>query len=276
MINLLSEGFGRLKKNRLFYLGIAIMLGLGFFVIWAKYRDMTKYHMIVHADDAVFTIFVYLQCAVSVFSALFIGTQYSDGVIRNKIIAGHSRANVYLSNFIVTVSAAIIMLFAFFAVYVPLALALFEPPVMSAVMLAKCFFLGIASVLSSCALFTLISMLCSKKATSAVICILLFFAMLMSITMIINRLEAPEYASGYYMDSSGELAKSDPEPNPKYLRGFWRTFYELMLDIIPAGQAIKTVTPYYQSYFLIMAYAVIEALAFSGVGIYIFSKKNIN
>lgn len=113
MINLLSEGFGRLKKNRLFYLGIAIMLGLGFFVIWAKNRDVTKYHMIVHVDDAMFTIFVYLQCAVSVFSALFIGTQYSDGVIRNKIIAGHSRANVYLSNFIVTVSAAIIMLFAF-------------------------------------------------------------------------------------------------------------------------------------------------------------------
>ena len=49
-----------------------------------------------------------------------------------------------------------------------------------------------------------------------------------------------------------------------------------MMDIIPAGQAIETVTPYYRSYFLIMTYAVIEALAFTGVGIYIFSKKNIN
>ncbi|MDR0628199.1 MAG: hypothetical protein LBG24_00865, partial [Treponema sp.] len=45
--------------------------------------------------------------------ALFVGREYSTGIIRNKIIAGHSRISVYLSS----CAAATVFAFAIMAVY---------------------------------------------------------------------------------------------------------------------------------------------------------------
>ena len=51
-------------------------------------------------------LFVLMSGVVlSAFCSLFVGAEYSDGTIRNKIAVGHSRAAVYLAN-LVTCSAA--------------------------------------------------------------------------------------------------------------------------------------------------------------------------
>lgn len=51
---------------------------------------------------------------IALFACLHIGRDYSDGVIRNKIIAGHSRASIYFSYMITQMSATVI----FTALYV--------------------------------------------------------------------------------------------------------------------------------------------------------------
>jgi hypothetical protein len=55
--------------------------------------------------------------------ALFAGREYSTGIIRNKIIAGHSRAAVYLSSCVVSTAFA----FAIMAVYAAIMLAVGLP-----------------------------------------------------------------------------------------------------------------------------------------------------
>ena len=52
---------------------------------------------------------LYLIFAAAVFIGVFVGTEYSDGTLRNKLIIGHSRSSIYISNLIVCTTAGIIM-----------------------------------------------------------------------------------------------------------------------------------------------------------------------
>ena len=48
----------------------------------------------------------------------------------------------------------------------------------------------------------------------------------------------PEFVGGLLMTVDG-MQTMTPEPNPRYVSGALRTFYEVVRDIIPAGQAIQ-------------------------------------
>ena len=45
----------------------------------------------------------------AIFCSLFLGVEYGDGTMRNKIIAGHKRTDIYLSNLITNLSASLLM-----------------------------------------------------------------------------------------------------------------------------------------------------------------------
>lgn len=53
----------------------------------------------------IYALFVPLM--VSLLTALFIGTDYSDGTMRNKLIAGHVRRKIYVANLISNVQASL-------------------------------------------------------------------------------------------------------------------------------------------------------------------------
>ena len=59
-------------------------------------------------------VFISLQCIgilAAVFTSLFLGTDYGDGTIRNKIIAGHKSSSIYIASlFTVIVVIQIIFL----------------------------------------------------------------------------------------------------------------------------------------------------------------------
>ncbi|MGY3662454.1 MAG: hypothetical protein ACXAHE_00930 [Roseburia sp. 1XD42-69] len=45
---------------------------------------------------------------------MFLGTDYSDGTIRNKLTVGHTRTNIYLANLIVTFAAGLLIMCVWF------------------------------------------------------------------------------------------------------------------------------------------------------------------
>lgn len=51
----------------------------------------------------------------AIFTSLFIGSEYSDGTIRNKLVVGHSRMRIYLANLIVCSIASILISLAYTA-----------------------------------------------------------------------------------------------------------------------------------------------------------------
>ena len=97
MNKLLSANFSRMKKDKIFWIGIAFMLCLGIFSNILYYKQNIQYpEYTITLDMGFFTPAMFIGIIASVFCSLFIGTEYSDGTIRNKISVGHSRTIIYL------------------------------------------------------------------------------------------------------------------------------------------------------------------------------------
>ena len=49
----------------------------------------------------------------AILTSMFIGSEYSDGTIRNKLVVGHSRMRIYLANLIVCSVACVLIFLAY-------------------------------------------------------------------------------------------------------------------------------------------------------------------
>lgn len=238
MRNLLSANFLRLKKNYLFWGTLAAGIALAAFRVNALWRDHIDLGIQSTLDEALFTYAQVIGLTAAVFVSLFLGTEYSDGAIRNKVASGCSRVAIYLANLLSAFAASVFSLIAYWIVALAAGIPLLDPSQMDA---GKTLFtlLGILLMTAAfCALFTAITMNCDSKAATAVVCILLFFALLVVSTYVYARLEAPEFISGYEL-VNGEIVASEPEPNPRYLQPGPRKVFEFLWDLLPTGQGVQ-------------------------------------
>lgn len=236
MNKLLFSNFSRLLKSKLFW-GCVIF---NFCFAYLLCTDRNGLNMLsgdsIPLDSVFFTYAFTMMIIIPLFNSLFIGTEYSDGTIRNKIIIGHSRFSIYMANFIVCVLANILISLAFILsciVFGMPMLGFFQTPINHILYLIFCTFI---SVIAMTALVTAIAMINKYKATSTVICIVLALLLLTTTSIIDERLQGPEMQTSGFIDSSGELQLSAPI---HYVSGTKQTVYEFLDDFIPTGQAIQ-------------------------------------
>ena len=106
MIKLLKANLARLWKNKVFWLGFLV---LNVFCIIQKI-GLIQDTIEVHYLEETFWIQAYvLGIILSVFISLFIGAEYEYGTIRNKIISGYDRSEIYLANIFACIIAGWIM-----------------------------------------------------------------------------------------------------------------------------------------------------------------------
>ena len=237
MADLLRAGFARLWRAPIFWLGVAFMAGWGGLVCHSAYDgsqygivyfmgDLCRYHCIV-------TVFL-----PAVFCALFLGTEYDHGTIRNKLIAGKSRPAVYLTSLILSLAACFLMIGAYFLPVVCIGPFFTEglgttPGTLALIVIGE---LLMAAAL--CALCTLGSMLISRKAVLAVTLLLAVLAGLAAGGYLEGRLREPEFNQVIMMTEEGEPAIASDRENPSYLRGREREVYQFAADFLPTGQAL--------------------------------------
>ena len=233
----MRAGFARLWRAPVFWLGVAFMAAWGGMVCYSAW-DGSRNNMVVyfmgdlcryHCIAAVFL--------PAVFCALFLGTEYEHGVIRNKLVAGKSRSAVYLSGLVVSLTACFIMIAAYFLPVVCVGHFFTEGLGIAPGMLALIIAGELLMVAALCALCVLGSMLISRKALLAVTLLLVTLAGLAVGANLEGRLEEPEFNHVVMMNEEGELAESDRE-NPSYLRGREREVYQFAADFLPTGQAL--------------------------------------
>ncbi|MCR4689469.1 MAG: ABC transporter permease [Saccharofermentans sp.] len=120
--------------------------------------------------------YVRLPLVLGLFSGLFIGRDYSDGFIRNKITAGHSRAQIYFSTLITQLTINVVMAVLYIlGGLIALACSPFEVNLNNGEMLLRAFTLMLALAVFT-TMFTAIALNIKAKALVVVISALFVMA----------------------------------------------------------------------------------------------------
>ena len=274
MSKLLASNFSRLKKNKVFWVECICMVLFGLYLVGRKYLERLKYQEESVLDNGFFAYVLVIGFAMAAFGSLFLGTEYSDGTIRNKLIVGHTRMRIYLANLIVSLAAGGLMCLCFIipaAALGILLLGMFETKMSTLLWILLGSFLLTAAFGS---IFTLFGMLCSNKAGAAAGCLLLVLGLFIPAVVVNGRLDAPEYVTSYRMSES-EGMEAYAEPNPKYLTGTAREVYQFVYDFLPTGQAMQYSFMTAINLWRMPLYSLLISVCTTGAGVFLFRKKNI-
>ena len=281
MNRLFQANMVRLWKSKLTGIGALILAGLAVLLCVDHYLYHRRYMVL----DAMFFGYVYLAgIPVAVLAGLFLGVEYGDGTVRNKLIAGHGRGTVYLANFFAVFTSSLIMSLAYIAIICAVGIPMFgglksDWQVIILLILESILTLGAIS-----AIFTMVGMLWQNKAMSAVICVLLAFGLQMLTVMVASSLAEPEFYGdeGYALvaseDGETKMAPLGGEPNPYYPRGTKRAIYEFINDFNPISQGLQMANMFEEHpkhMGLMPLYSLIIVLGATGGGIYLFGKKDL-
>lgn len=111
------SGFKRLLKNRAFQITAAVVAVVGLFEIFMMYRDSIIEMDTPYLDGGLFSFAALGVFALAAVVPLFVGSEYSDGTIRNKVVVGHRRGAVYLSMLFTSVIAETLLILVWTAAY---------------------------------------------------------------------------------------------------------------------------------------------------------------
>ncbi|MBQ8822269.1 MAG: ABC transporter permease subunit [Lachnospiraceae bacterium] len=239
MCKLLSAGFVRLWRDKVFWLCMLGMLVMNLFIVLNGSRQasgaMAEYGYTL--DRYYYNEAPLVGMFTAIIVSLFVGTEYYEGAVRNKLAVGHTRSNIYLANFVVCYVAGIcivaVWLLSGFA-GIPF-LGGLEGGVVSVL---KALTIAGGYTAAFTAIFTLVSNFANNRATLAVLTILVYIALLMAASKIYSRLDEPQMIALTQITAEGVLQTSVPEMNPLYVDGAKRAVFEFLLDFLPTGQGI--------------------------------------
>lgn len=250
----------------------------GILLAASAYKTYHKYGLESSLGRSLFAYGHLIGILASVFSGLFLGTEYSDGTIRNKLIAGHKRLSVYLSGLFLNLSASILMILSFQLALFVTGTLLLGIGVFSVDADFLLFHLAGGFLLTAayCAIFTFISMLVQKRAVASVVAILTSFLLLFAGAIVMSRLAEPEYWENYNITAgTEEVVKTELEPNPHYLRGTERKVYEFLFDFLPGSQSLRLSEGGLLQWPPLL-YSLLLTIFFTCVGSLLFKRKNLN
>lgn len=176
MSKLLRANFARLKYSLSFWVCviISVLAGLSnIFMIYITNSGQT------FPLEPLFLCGSNTMLLAAAFIPLFIGTEYSDFTMRNKLIAGHTKKAVYLANFI---TAAVCTLIIYAACWLPSVIAgLFLGGEINtgAAELLGMLFVNVLAIAASAAVYVMFAMLISKKSASVTAALVGIFILIM-------------------------------------------------------------------------------------------------
>ena len=275
MRKLLRANFNRLMKDKLFWILMVSEVFLGGLFPILHYMDNLDEKAGWTQEHSFFIFAIFVPMMISVVSSLYIGTEYSDGTMRNKLIVGHSRSRIYVANLITNMETSFMLCFAFMLSHICIGTTLlgwFESDEKTIVAYAL---VVLAMAIACTAIFTLIAMLCSNKAYSVAGCILLIFLLLFMGIRITAALNEPEYYSAYSYTEAGVTVAEDEERNPNYISGTKRQIFEFLNEFLPGGQMLKLSTMKVEHLGRSAVYDGIIFVVMTGCGLLVFRKKDL-
>lgn len=223
MRKLLSANFSRLWKDKIF-LAILAFMTVGAFLINCLncfgLRDFDG--ATVYVENIAFNLIYFAGILYAVFISFYIGAEYEQGAIRNKIVVGHSRVQVYFSSLVLcsVVSAALMvgmLVCSCIAGYLFFPQFLFDWKEHLIILLCC-----VLNAVTFSAIYTGIAMVVPNKAHSVLLCSIVFvvlFAVTFALFDSLQEMEMiHEYAS--FTENESEMG----------------ALIRLVYDLLPTGQ----------------------------------------
>lgn len=224
MIRLLNADGLRMIRSKWFWLSLGSMLALSIMFIIMQYTAM-DYE--VPLSRVIFLPLSFFGVVVAALISLFVGQDFSDGCIRNKLIAGRGRYKIFASNLLISQTACI-------CIYVLTALFTFTVGSMyfeidiTIWQYVQYLLMGIGMCLAYVSIYCTITMLCGNGTTAVVLCMGLAFLLLLICLHTNQVMTQPEYKDGIL--------------NPAYVDGVTKNIYAILHDLNPSGQAAQLST----------------------------------
>ena len=276
MRNLLSAGFMRLWRSKVFWLSCLFLAGATVTAVWTRYSDKVQYGYVSNLDTAFLGYALFIAFLIPIVCALFIGVEYADGTVRNKMVCGHGRGNLYLSNLILCSAASLLMCTAAVAPGLCVGLPLLGGFAMGTTR-AILFFFGVYALsLAWTALFTLLAMLVSSRTISVVAAMLLSLALIFAGAYLEGRLEAVPTIPTYTVTVNGEIVEGEGYPNPAYVpEGPVRDIFQFLRDFTPGGQTVQHVNQQAERPEVLIVYDAVLFVLSTGAGLLLFKRKDL-
>lgn len=248
MMKLLRSDFARL--HTLFWIGIAVSAALG--VICPTLSEWLNYKLVVFTDGMIghisdgydsldyyfFTWVLFIVFFFALFCSCYTGTEYSDGTLRNKITAGHSRTDIYLSYFMTNAAVGCI----YYTVYMAVGLCVGIPflgkfevfdksEVVTYILCVYVIMIAFAGI------FTMIAMLVSNKSIAVVLCICVIVILLLIPTYQTGNLQWKEYWEDDWTYAGVTYLAGTK--CPYYIGGIRRALSVFLVDFLPGGPLLQ-------------------------------------
>ncbi len=244
MYKLLNASFYRLRKNKIF-LGLVILtIIIAVFMIVSEYLNNIKYSSVFgissNTTDILLMKFInIIGFLIAIFTSLFVGAEYSDGTIRNKIVAGHSKKNIYLSNLIVSILVGIFLELIYLIVISIFSIPIFGLVQMNFSQLAVILLDIIMIIIVYSSIFNFIALICSNITISTVSSLLLILIMFVIDMLLSPTANSTEYIQkNIVMDEKGNVTY-EVVKNEDYPGKLVQTICKTISNFNPVSQAIE-------------------------------------
>ncbi len=257
MYKLLRADFYRMYHNKRIWLCIASMIGVSIFFSITQYTAMDYS---VPLSRVIFLPLTFYGIAIAALISFYIGEDFGDGVIRNKVVAGRGRCSIYVSNLICGLSACLLVYVLTTVVTVAIGINYFEKDV-TLVEFGTFFALGLFTSLVFGSIYGMLSLLIGNKSTSIMVCMCLAFGMLCLCLHTNQILVQQQYKDGIL--------------NLHYVSGAKRVMYEFLHDINPFGQIAQLSSMTCLNWKRWVGLDILWIVVAVGLGNVLFQRKNI-
>ena len=259
MNRLLKASMRRMIKNKMFLFSVIFQIGFALFAILPMYgMEFSVGNGFLLADSLLSLVLS------AVFVHFFLRSDYHGGMARNKIITGHSRGKIYISNFISALTGS--WIFFLTPIAVSLVLALFTDVTLgvSAAVFAVRMAVFLSAETAMCGIYVLAAFFFKNMGATASF----FIALAMFTVSIFCTLNAvsPEDTAEIF-----ESANIDIQLNQS------NALNEILLNVLPTSHIVKlmVIEPPINEMLILPLYSLIIIAATTGFGVLLFSGKDL-
>ena len=269
MYKLLKAEFFRLRKDTMFWIFTFFTIGIAGFTLFRYSQNE------VILDKFVNEFIMYIGIFIAIFVSIFVGKEHSEGIIRNKIIVGHKRMNIYLSNLIISVITVMFYELIYLILILAIGIPVFGNLQMSLLKFAMSILNVFLVIIAYCSIFNLVTMLSSEVTISTTICIILFIVMFAVVSVLSLTINTPKYITQTFWDDQGQPHIIEQELNPNYPSEEKIKIARTIYYFIPQGQANDIANGKTEDLSKFPIYSIALIILVNVGGIHLFNRKEL-